>query len=615
MVYIVFEFAAFLWGYHRKFIMYWLPAFVCGGAVFYLIVFFEIETAIAQTKVNSEGVIKQAGENYLKENEKNAPKDSYLPPSIEESPFALPLKGSSEDEVTDSSNELTVTINSIALIGATAIDEADFKACYQKVIGHTVGEAELVGLSDCITQQYISTGYSVSRAVIPEQDVEGGRLVVKVIEGYISRVKFEGGDAERFKLASFAQPLTEQRPLTQDHLERHLLLISDMPGVSLEDTGLREIGDMTGNFELTVKVKTWQVWTSSAIDNRGTEAIGPYQSYQNISFNSLFGLGETIGVSYSSIADSTDELNFGLVSLDMPLNVTGMRLSAYFSGSLSEPSDFLKIFNTKNTTLAGGVNLDWNILRKRDHSLWIGTGVWGRNSQEENDFGTYIDDKLYGLNFYVRFTKNDQWGGENFFSANLKQGLDVWDASSKGDFKLSRFDGDGEFTKFNLNYFRNQIIDENWSIFFSGTAQLSSTSLLASQEFYFGGARYGRAYQSGVVSGDAGTAASLELRYSRSVDWGPLNGYQVYGFADIGTIWDRGNDFIDDAVLSSAGFGARLYLDYGIEADLAAAFPLDDDDLSDAKDAEFFFKLSRSYKLSALRFDQPLAMLEDAFQN
>lgn len=573
-----------------------------------------LDEAFADNQINSEGAIKQAGEKFKEESEKNSPSNSYLPPSLNSSPFNSKLKGRTDHQSSQDGQELAIKINSVVLQGAFALKEDALQGCYKSILGQTVGEKDLAGLSDCITQRYIKAGFSLSRAVIPPQDVEGGHLKVKVIEGYISNVKFEGGDAERFGVSRFAAPLLEQRPITQSHLERHLFLISDLPGVSLEDTALEEIGEMSGAFELTITIKTWQVWSGSELDNRGDDAIGPYQSYQNVSLNSLLGLGETVQFSYSSILGSSDELNYGLVSFDLPLNVHGMRLSAFLSGSVSEPDDFRKLLNTKFKTLDGGVNLEWNLIRAREKSLWVGAGIWAKNSQEQNDFGTYIDDTLHGLNFYVRFNNNDRWGGENLLYVNLRQGLDLGNVTDDSDFDKSRFDGEGVFSKLYVDYTRNQVVNDQWSLFFTSALQLTGNPVLSSQEFYFGGSRFGRAYESGIVSGDGGAAASLEIRYSESLENEWLNGVQLYGFADIGTVWDRGNDFIDGAVLSSAGFGVRLYMNYGIEADIAAAFPIDDDGLSEANDAEFFFRLSRNYKLSELRFDKPLSMLDDMYR-
>lgn len=590
-----------------------LPFVVLGRLLFVVLICCFSFPAMAQSSKTSEGAIKQAQEKFDKSSEKNSPSSNYLPPSVDE------LDASSDEEPEQQysqsdQGQLEILINSVTLKGGTVFKTSDLSYCYSELIRKTVNETHLANLTDCLTSHYHKAGYSLSRAIVPPQDVAGGRLVIRIVEGYISNVKFEGGDPDQFGIRKFSTPLMKPKPLTQAHLERYLLLISDAPGVSLEDTSLVEQGEMSGAFELTIFIKTWQVWSGSDIDNRGSDSIGPYQSYQNLALNSIFGFGESIQFSYSSILDSMDELNFGAVSIDLPLNVHGMTLSAFLSGSVSKPNDDRKLTNTEFKTLDAGVNLNWNLFRTRESNLWLGAGVWARNNQEQNDFGTYVDDTLHGLSFYLRFNKNDKWGGENFVYLNLRQGLDVGNVSNEGDVDLSRYDGDGEFTKFYADVSRNQVIDDNWSLYFSGVIQLASHSLLSSQEFYFGGSRFGRAFESGVVSGDGGAAGSVELRYSRDLDFGFLNGVQLYGFADVGTVWDRSNDFVDNAVLSSAGFGARLYFEYGIEADIAAAFPIDDADLTEAKDAEFFFRLSRSYKLSELRFDQPLSMLREAYK-
>lgn len=51
-------------------------------------------------------------------------------------------------------------------------------------------------------------------------------------------------------------------------------------------------------------------------------------------------------------------------------------------------------------------------------------------------------------------------------------------------------------------------------------------------------------------------------------------------------------------LISSAGGGARIYFDYGLSAELEVAFPLDDGGFEDVDDVEFFFKVSRNFKLN-----------------
>ncbi len=558
---------------------------------------------------NSDALIQQTKEKLGSEAEKNKPKNSYLPPGVADGPFSSRAGTKKQGE-----NELAIKIRRVRVKGATIFSADELAGCYRSLIGRTIGENELATLTDCITDIYHKAGYNLSRAVVPPQDVDKGRLIVQVIEGYVFEVKFEGVDAARFRADRFAQPIMAERPLKLETLERQLLLISDIPGFGLKDTLLEEAGEMTGRFVLTIVAESWDVWSGAEIDNRGSDSIGPYQSFQSVSLNSLLGFGETIGIGYSSIVDSFDELHFGTASLTIPLNEYGLTLSAYISSSVSQPNDIRKTINTKFKTIDGGVNLQWAALRTRKTSLWVGGGIWARNNKDENDFGTYVKDKLQGISLFARLQHEDRFKGITYIYANLKGGLDLGDSSEKGDANLSRFDGDGEFTRFNLDVTRLQVIDDNWSLLLSGSLQLGSEGLLSSQEFYFGGARFGRAYESGVVSGDSGAAASVELRYTRNIESDYMNGFQLYAFADIGSIFDDGNSFANGALLSSAGAGVRLYLPYGFEADMSVAFPIDDDDLSNAKDEEYYFRVSRSFKLDEFRLDKPRSWFQGAFK-
>lgn len=532
-------------------------------------------------------------------------KNSYLPPGISSDTFRPAAPQATNG------GELAIRLRAVDLSGATVIGGNEFQVCYQELIGRTVNENHLAKITDCLTKIYHDAGYSLSRAIIPPQDAEGGRIKIKIIEGYISRVIVEGLDDERFGINKMAAPLTVERPIKYKTLERQLLLISDISGVALEDTSMAEVGEMSGAFELTLKVKTWQLWSGSEVDNRGTKEIGPHQSYSNFAFNSLFGQGETISFGYSSIVGSFDELNFGTVGFDMPIGFEGMRLSAYVAGSRSEPSDeYRKSRDTKFDTLEGGVNLNMAVYRSRETSFWFGGGVWSRDNSEKNKFGRYVNDKLRGLTAFARLQHDDRFGGNNYLSVNFRRGLDLGGSSEKGDNYLSRFDGDGEFNRFTLDYVHFHPLDEHWSVQLAGTVQLGSEGLLSSQEFYFGGSRFGRAYESGVVSGDSGAAASIELRYTQNTDLDWLKTIQLYGYADIGSVFDDGNSYMNGALLSSAGGGVRLYFDYGIEADIAATFPIDDNDLSAADSTEFFFRVSRSYKLNEISLDRGLALFD-----
>ena len=133
---------------------------------------------------------------------------------------------------------------------------------------------------------------------------------------------------------------------------------------------------------------------------------------------------------------------------------------------------------------------------------------------------------------------HDSLHGTNYLTTVLRQGLNILGASTQDDALLSRDDGSGEFTVGQFFYTRYQNLSEQWSFNFSAAGQLASTALLAPEEFYLGGPTFGRAYDSGEISGENGLAASLEVRFDQALENAVVAGYQLYAFADYGAVWD-----------------------------------------------------------------------------
>ena len=81
------------------------------------------------------------------------------------------------------------------------------------------------------------------------------------------------------------------------------MLVNDSPGVRVADTTLEEIGKGSGQFRLTVWLKTWQIFTALGFDNQGANAVGPYEA---------FGRPPSIRIFFTAIV---------LLSVDRPLPI------------------------------------------------------------------------------------------------------------------------------------------------------------------------------------------------------------------------------------------------------------------------------------------------------
>ncbi len=140
----------------------------------------------------------------------------------------------------------------------------------------------------------------------------------------------------------------------------------------------------------------------------------------------------------------------------------------------------------------------------------------------------------------------------------------------------------------------------------SAAGQIASGPLFTSQQFYLGGAAFGRGYGSAEISGDNGVAGSLEVRFDQTLNFHYLSGYQLYSFLDAGAAWNDGFSYSDGISLSSAGAGVRFFFGDDVRADIAVAFPLSYRAPDNpARSARLLFSLSNTFKLCPERAQAP----------
>lgn len=132
----------------------------------------------------------------------------------------------------------------------------------------------------------------------------------------------------------------------------------------------------------------------------------------------------------------------------------------------------------------------------------------------------------------------------------------------------------------------------------SAASQTASGPLFTSQQFYLGGAAFGRGYGAAEISGDNGLAGSVELRFDQQLNFRYWSGYQVYGFVDAGAVWNDGYRLNDGLSLTSAGAGVRLFLSDDLQADFGVAVPLSYRAPDNSRrDVRFLFTLSSALRL------------------
>lgn len=490
----------------------------------------------------------------------------------------------------------------VAITGAVAIPRDRLVTAYQPYLGKNVSQADLADMASAVSDVYRAEGFHLSRAIVPVQDVKDGTLRLQVIEGSITELVLKGEGAEQFGIRPMLDVVVMEHPSRLATLERQLLLVNGRPGVRIQDTRLEEIGTASGRFRLVVELKTWHLYTSFGVDNLGSSAVGPWQSYGTAAFNSYLAPGDSLVLNLSTTPGDPRQLAFGRLSYEAPVGTDGARVGA--SGFYSEvwPGDIRHLYNDNTKTQSFEFHGSIAPLQSQLSSLTLTAGIGFSNVREQDVFGPIYNDHIRTLNLTADYRLKDGFGGNNYLTVGLRQGLDIMGASHRDDDLLSHDGASGKFSALNFWYTRYQTLNDAFSVKLSGAGQWASGPLFTSQQFYLGGIAFGRGYGSAEISGDNGIAGSFELRFDHKLNYRYWSGFQLYSFVDAGAAWNAGYNMNEGLSLTSAGGGVRFFLFDDWQADVGVAVPLSyraPDNSS--RSARLLFSLSSAFKLCPAR--------------
>lgn len=508
-------------------------------------------------------------------------------------PTVLPEAPAPEVEAED---EISFVLSAVTIAGSTVFEPSELARSYEDFLARSVTLAEVREVARRITKIYQDSGYVLSRAMVPPQQVLSGRLLVRVVEGYVARVGFQGATGQEELLSPFADKITSVRPASLGSFERYLLLINDLAGITVIDSGLRSL-DEEGAYELTITIDYDSIDGVAYLDNRGTPAAGRLQGWLSGGTNSFLGLGERLQLGFFTIPNQPSELRYVEMSYRQPWGAEGVILSATASGALNDAGADLAAADTEGRSRRFILRADYPILRSQSGRLSLSGSFDYLDIQEDSLGSTNFEDRLRVLRVGLDFLRGDSWKGTTSLVVELGQGLGILGASQGGTAALSRSDGDGVFTKVTARLLRIQGIGEKFELRMAIKGQYAADALLSAEEFALGGGEFGRAYDFSELTGDDGLVGSIEARFGEVVNHELLKSIQLYGFYDLGAVWndDAPSDAGADS-LASAGAGLRVTFPKSIFANLEFAKPLTRVvSTGDDRDLRIFFSLSASF--------------------
>jgi hemolysin activation/secretion protein len=450
-------------------------------------------------------------------------------------------------------------LSKLVIEGATVYSESELLSPYQKLLGSEISLSEIYQIASSLTAKYRNDGFILSRVIVPVQSIEQGEVHLKAIEGYISKVTVQGAEDWRKLVQSYAEKIKRSRPLKSSVLERYLLFMNDLPGAFARAT-IKPSESEPGASEMTVQFTQQKIQGGLSADNRGGEQLGPARLSADVSLNSVLGLQESTTVRVVGSGD--EKMKFGSFSHEERIGPDGGKYNVSAAIVRSKPKELLFVpLNQETSSESFALTYIYPLIRSRSQNLFL-RGTFSFYNGKTELFGVEdTRDRIRTFRLGATYDRADSWNGVNLLDIELSQGVNGLGSSDNNDMMLSRPNGRVDFTKGTIYAARLQTLTQRLSVLAAVNAQYAWTDLLSSELFSFGGEQFGRGYDPSEMVGDHGIAGKLELRYTDTLPVGFPASFTLYGFYDIGVVYQRttvGNDSSESA--ASVGVGLRVNL-------------------------------------------------------
>ncbi len=481
---------------------------------------------------------------------------------------------------------LRFTLTELVIEGVTAYAPEELRPLYAGLLGREISVADLFAVSEAITARYRADGYMISRALVPAQRIENGLARLQVIEGYVSEVTVEGAGEPMLRERA-ERAVSVSRPLTLRRLERAILLLNDLPGVTAQ--GLIEPAPEgpPGAARLAVTADSRRVWRGYlAVDNRGSRYVGPWQATVGGEVSSVLRTYDRLAFRAVG-ASPLRELRYAEAAYETPIGPDGWAVFGSVFVSRSEPGFTLAALDTKGSAQGGTLGAAYPLIRTRAENLRLSLAFTPYDSDNDvlgrQDVSPAYEDDMRPVRLAATYDLADGWNGLNFLFVELSQGLDALGASSESRPNPSRPGARTDFTRLLFEASRFQALD--WIVPGLGLTLATrgqwafGSALVAYEQFGLGGARFGRGYDPSEIAGDNGIAGTAELQWSAVLppsrySFGEQATIQPYVFYDAGTVTNARDADFPSQSLTSAGAGVRLWLGNAFAASVEVAKPL-----------------------------------------
>jgi hemolysin activation/secretion protein len=448
---------------------------------------------------------------------------------------SVPTEEAPEEEVRGQK----IAVKGFSFVGNTRFTSEQLNAVLQAYLEKPVTFVQLRMAAIEISDFYRQQGW-VAKAFLPKQEIKEGIVIIEIIESKFGALNQQGDDPGHFSFDLAQQYVDAAQAggelLNQNQIDRALMLIEDLPGVSV--VGSLSPGSQRGLTDLNLRlVDETEIDSELTIHNAASRSTGSEQAALTTNFNSPSGVGDQVSLNLMK----SEGMEFVRAEYSRPDGFQGVRVKANVSFMTYDvvADDFAALDLTGDSQTLG-VGLSYPIIRSKSGNLYFDSGYQQKDFRNKSIGSVTSDYRVNNLTLTLTGNAFDKFGGGGANLANVDVvfgDVDLGTVESSENSALH-----GPFEKLRYLVSRQQLINEKFSLYGAINGQLTSDNLDSSEKFFLGGANGVRAYPNNEGGGSIGHMLNLELRYQVKTN------LTVTGFYD----WGRVKQNADNNISSPA---------------------------------------------------------------
>jgi hemolysin activation/secretion protein len=426
-----------------------------------------------------------------------------------------------------------ITIKDFVFTGYKGLASNDeLQALVIGAVGKSLSFAELQGLVERVTSYLRGKGWFLARAYLPKQDVTAGIVEIAIVQGTSDGgiiIKRDNtvrlGESTIRGMADRA--VRPGQPLNEGSLERSVLLMNDLPGVTAKAS--LAPGSAPGSTGVQIDVSEGSLLSGSFWgDNQGNRYTGTWRGNGLLNLNDPLRYGDQLTL----LLTGAEGLKQGRVGYSLPLSSGGLRGNLSYTAMRYELTGDMAPLRSEGKSQVVGAGVGYPILRRRTANISANVSY---EYKRLSDSAAGVETKSRTLHSGTLLLQGD------LYDTLLGGGYTVWNAGvttgrmQEGVADIGITNTEGGYRRFNLGLSRLQRVADGLSLNLLLSSQWALDNLDSSEKFGLGGPHGVRAYPIGEGYGDEGQILNVELHWDLPLPTKDM-GLQLLGFYDVGHI-------------------------------------------------------------------------------